>query len=263
MSPLSLNTWLPKFSNWQVTPQRTSRSSVSRPATCSLRSVVMKSWTPWSVPPSPLVVSCPVSTVHCYSRLSRRRKARATLKTRQIPHEYGVWFDDKWKEEKERKIALGFLCYARCFTGIWGSSSLASRCWPFFLSEGSKWRASLMPWFDMADESGAVFPDVFVFILFLLYSWRYSFGPCFFSCLFFYSPVVTWLPPFLSCLHSYTSSPKVDIAGRCNGNGKIKGGIISVVGNAFRCFYPSNWLDGVLAFFVFVLFCLLYYILYW
>ena len=105
------------------------------------------------------------------------------------------------------------------------------------------------------------------------YSWRYSFGPCFFLMSFFLFPG-SYLTSSFSLLSPFIQFiSKVDKTGAAmaiNGNGKIKGGIISVVGNAFffsffrcfrcfRCFNPSNWLDGVLAFlFRFVLFIILY-----
>lgn len=49
---------------------------------------------------------------------------------------------------------------------------------------------TLMPLFDMVDESRVVFLDVFVFILFFTHG-ATVLALVFFSCLFFYSPVVT------------------------------------------------------------------------
>ena len=106
--------------------------------------------------------------------------------------------------------------------------------------------------------------------LFFFYSWRYSFGPCFFLMSFFLFPG-SYLTSSFSLLSPFIQFiSKVDKTGRCNGNQwqwENKRGYYLGSGKCFffsffrcfRCFNPSNWLDGVLAFlFRFVLFIILY-----
>ena len=103
---LSLNTWLRKFLNWLEMPPRTWRSSVSPLATCNSLSVVTKSWTPSSAQPSPSVVFCPASTVLCYWRWSKRRRASLSYK-------WGVSF---WKTEAQgpaRSWITGRILFAK------------------------------------------------------------------------------------------------------------------------------------------------------
>lgn len=170
---------------------------------------------------------------------------------------------------KKGKRKERLLWDARGFSfGHLRSSSLASRCWQLFLSQGSKWRASLSCHYLTWLMNPGWFFWMFSFLLFFFYSWRYSFGRCFFLMSFFFflfpgsylTSSFSLLSPFIQFIS------KVDKTGRCNGNQwqwENKRGYYLGSGKCFflffRCFNPSNWLDGVLAFlFRFVLFIILY-----
>ena len=76
---------------------------------------------------------------------------------------------------------------------------------------------TLMPLFDMVDESRVVFLDVFVFILFLLMALQ--FWPLFFSHVFFFLFPGSYLTSSFSLLSPFIQFiSKVDKTGRCNGN---------------------------------------------
>lgn len=109
---------------------------------------------------------------------------------------------------------------------------------------------TLMPLFDMVDESRVVFLDVFVFILFLLMALQ--FWPLFFSHVFFFLFPGSYLTSSFSLLSPFIQFiSKVDKTGRCNGNQwqwENKRGYYLGSGKCFffsffrcfRCFNPSN-----------------------
>lgn len=91
-----------------------------------------------------------------------------------------------------------------------------------------------MPWLMNPRQFFRMFSFLFFFTLLMVL----QFWLCFFSCLFFLFPG-SYLTSSFSLLSPFIQFiSKVDKTGRCNGNGngKIKGGIISVVGNAFSMF---------------------------